>query len=389
LPAANNLIGRQCSTLDDILSWFQLKSVPGVGNLLFKRLIERFGTPSAALSATRAALLAVEGVGEHLAQAIRHSARPAAAAAAAEIERALRLGCRLVTLTDPDFPPLLREIPDPPPFLYVHGDLAGCPRPIAVVGSRNATAYGVETTHRICKDLAGLGFTVVSGMALGIDAAAHEGALSGQGRTVAVLGSGLDNIYPPQHRRLAERIAAGGAVISEFPLQAGPEAHHFPVRNRIISGMSLGTVVVEATKNSGSLITARLAAEQNREVFAVPGSIQSFKSMGTHTLIKQGAKLVENVQDIVAELGHFLQDDAPPRRENASGAPRHRLTAREAAVAAALTAYPVHIDDLVRRLEMEPGNLSGILLQLELKGIVTQLPGKLFVAAGDDWSRTP
>ena len=389
MPAAHNLIGRQCNALDDILFWFQLKSVPGVGNLLFKRLIERFGTPSAALSATRAALLAVEGVGEHLAQAIRHSARPAAAAAAAEIERALRLGCRLVTLTDPDFPPLLREIPDPPPFLYVHGDLARCPRPIAVVGSRNATAYGVETTHRICKDLAGLGFTVVSGMALGIDAAAHEGALSGQGRTVAVLGSGLDNIYPPQHRRLAERIAAGGAVISEFPLQAGPEAHHFPVRNRIISGMSLGTVVVEATKDSGSLITARLAAEQNREVFAVPGSIQSFKSMGTHTLIKEGAKLVENVQDIVVELGHFLQDDAPPRCESAAGAPRHRLTAAEAAVVAALTAYPIHIDDLVRRLAMEPGNLSGILLQLELKGLVTQLPGTLFVAARVDRSRTP
>jgi len=387
LPAANNLIGRQRNALDDILSWFQLKSVPGVGNLLFKRLIERFGTPAAALSAARADLLTVEGVGEHLAEAIRHPSRPAGAQA--EIERALRQGCRLVTLTDPDFPPLLREIPDPPPFLYVRGDLAGCPRPIAVVGSRNATAYGLETTHRICKDLAGLGFTVVSGMALGIDAAAHEGALSGQGRTVAVLGSGLDNIYPPQHRRLAERIAAGGAVISEFPLQAGPEAHHFPVRNRIISGMSLGTVVEEATKDSGSLITARLAAEQNREVFAVPGSIQSFKSMGTHTLIKEGAKLVENVQDIVAELGHFLQDDAPPRRESAPVAPRHRLTAGEAAVVAALTAYPVHIDDLVRRLAMEPGNLSGILLQLELKGIVTQLPGKLFVAARADRSRTP
>ncbi|HSO59453.1 MAG TPA: DNA-processing protein DprA [Desulfobacterales bacterium] len=387
MPAANNLIGRQRGALDDILSWFQLKSVPGVGNLLFKRLIERFGTPAAALTAARDDLLAVEGVGQHLADAIRHLPRPAGAAA--EFERAQSRGCRIVTLTDPGFPPLLREIPDPPPFLYVRGELSGCPRPIAVVGSRNATAYGVETTLRICRDLAGLGFTVVSGMALGIDAAAHEGALSGQGRTVAVLGSGLDNIYPPQHRRLAERIAAGGAVISEFPLQAGPEAHHFPVRNRIISGMSFGTVVVEATKDSGSLITARLAAEQNREVFAVPGSIQSFKSMGTHVLIKQGAKLVENVQDIVAELGHFLQDKAPLRRETASVAPRHRLTAEEAAVAAALTAYPVHIDDLVRKLAMEPGHLSGILLQLELKGIVTQLPGKLFVAAGADRSRTP
>jgi DNA processing protein len=234
-------------------------------------------------------------------------------------------------------------------------------------------------------DLASLGFTVVSGMALGIDAAAHEGALSSRGRTVAVLGSGLANLYPPQHLRLFERISASGAVLSEFPLQAEPEAHHFPIRNRIISGMSLGTVVVEASKNSGSLITARLAAEQNREVFAVPGSIQSFKSMGTHTLIKQGAKLVENAQDIVSELGHFLAD-APAGDGPQAVQPiemRHRLTGEERDVYRALGPYPLHIDELVRKLTMDAGRLSGILLQLELKGIVTQQAGKLFSAADD------
>jgi DNA processing protein len=269
--------------------------------------------------------------------------------------------------------------------LYVSGDLAGCDRPVAVVGSRNATAYGLALARQLAGDLASLGFTVVSGMALGIDAAAHEGALAGCGRTVAVLGSGLARIYPPQHLRLSERISANGAVLSEFPLQAEPEAHHFPIRNRVISGMSLGTVVVEASKTSGSLITARLAAEQNREVFAVPGSIQSYKSMGTHTLIKQGAKLVENVQDIVSELGQFLSDDRtgsgpqrPPPVEM-----RHRLTAEETNVYQALGPYPLHIDELVRKLAMDAGRLSGILLQLELKGIVTQQPGKLFSAADD------
>jgi DNA processing protein len=261
--------------------------------------------------------------------------------------------------------------------------LAGCERPIAVVGSRNATAYGLTVAHQLGGDLASLGFTVVSGMALGIDAAAHEGALAGGGRTAAVLGSGLGRIYPPQHLRLFERISAGGAVVSEFPLQAGPEGHHFPIRNRVISGMSLGTVVVEASRTSGALITARLAAEQNREVFAVPGSVQSYKSTGTHSLIKQGAKLVENAQDIVSELGHFLagaQPGAGPQGPPPGGT-SPRLTAEETEVVQALGPYPLHLDELVRKLAMDAGRLSGILLELELKGIVAQQPGKLFLVA--------
>jgi DNA processing protein len=295
-----------------------------------------------------------------------------------EIEAAGRGGFRIVTLSDPAYPRLLREIPDPPPMLYVHGELEGLERPIAVVGSRHATAYGVDTTHRLCADLAAVGCTVVSGMAVGIDAAAHEGALAGGGRTVAVLGSGLAKVYPPQHRRLFDRIATRGAVVSEFPIDADPEAHHFPVRNRIISGMSLGTVVVEATRNSGSLITARLAAEQNREVFAVPGSVQSFKSTGTHTLIKEGAKLVENVQDILSELGYAA---APPDVRAVRSQTHPPLTAEETDVLGALGPYPLHIDELVRTLSIDAGTLSGILLHLELKGLITQQPGKFFSAA--------
>jgi DNA processing protein len=364
--------------------WFHLKSVPGIGNHLFKRLIDRFGSPQAALTASSAELLAVEGVTQRVVDAMRSCGTPPQAAV--EIDAAHHRGYRIVTLNDTDYPLLLREIPDPPPWLYVNGALRVGERCVAVVGSRNATAYGVSAARRLCAELAELGFTVVSGMALGIDTAAHEGALSVGGRTVAVLGSGLAQIYPAENRKLAERIAANGAVISEFALDSGPDAHHFPVRNRIISGMACGTVVVEATRHSGSLITARLAAEQNREVFAVPGSVQSFKSMGTHTLIKQGAKLVENAQDVVCELGQFLSaptDTVEPHDEASRIKERHGLTAEEVRVFRVLGPYPLHIDELIRRLAIEAGKLSGILLQMELKGAVRQLPGKFFQANED------
>ena len=373
--------------METLRPWFHLKSVPGIGNHLFKRLVDRFGSPQGALAASPEDLLEVEGISRRVVDAMRASNPPAAAVA--EIDAVRKHGYRIVTLNDADYPTLLREIPDPPPVLYVNGSLAAAERCIAVVGSRNATPYGVATARQLCAELARLGLTVVSGMALGIDTAAHEGALSVRGRTVAVLGSGLNQVYPPENRRLAERIAAGGAVISEFALDNGPDAHHFPIRNRIISGMSCGTVVVEATRNSGSLITARLAAEQNREVFAVPGSVQSFKSMGTHTLIKQGAKLVENAQDIICELGQFLVN--PPSVAAASGdAPRiakhDGLTAEESQVFQALGPYPLHIDELVRRLAIDAGRLSAILLNLELKGAALQLPGKLFQATKDNGS---
>jgi DNA processing protein len=265
--------------------------------------------------------------------------------------------------------------------LFVAGTLDPLENLLAVVGSRNATAYGVTTTRRLCNDLAGKGMGIISGMARGIDTAAHEGALMGKGRTIAVLGSGLEQIYPAENRDLFHKIAENGAVITEFPLNALPEAHHFPQRNRIISGMSLGTLVVEATRKSGSLITARLAVEQNREVFAIPGSIHSFKSAGTHILIKQGAKLVENVQDILDELN--LQ-----RRNSGHGGHGSRksevvrslppLSEMEAVVFSALSSYPVHSDELVRKLSLTSGKLMGTLLQLEVKGLVQQTAGNHF-----------
>jgi DNA processing protein len=364
--------------MDKLLAWFRLKSVPGIGNHLFKRLIDRFESPENILHASFEELLEVDGVTVRHAAAIKN--HPVPDKIKAELDRVNRRGYKIVTMADATFPPLLREIPDPPPYLYVSGKLDGSIRNIAVVGSRNATAYGISTTQRLCADLAAFDITVVSGMALGIDTAAHQGALAGNGETVAVLGSGFNKIYPAENLNLFARISEKGAVITEFPLDTEPEAHNFPTRNRIISGMSLGTVVVEATKKSGSLITARLAAEQNREVFAVPGSIQSFKSTGTHTLIKQGAKLVENAQDVLDELAAVVDSqnldgciEQSKLAQNLS-----RLSSEELSVYKALSPYPEHIDAIIRKTALEPGMLLSILLQLELKGMVHQLPGKLF-----------
>lgn len=370
--------------MDDILPWFALKSVPGVGNLLFKRLVDRFKTPAAVLSASAEELLQVDGMQQRTARAIgRHRISEQTKKEAALV---LAKKYRIVTLTDPEYPFLLGQIPDPPPFLYVYGRLDAVSQPVAVVGSRNATTYGLAMTERLCRDLAVRGLTIVSGMARGIDTAAHMGALMGQGQTVAVLGSGLEKIYPAENRKLFHRIAENGAVISEFALMAEPDPHHFPQRNRIISGMAWGTVVVEATLRSGSLITARLAAEQNREVFAVPGSINSFKSTGTHTLIKQGAKLVEHAQDILDEMPAGLS--ALPARETGPGAGRTaakpKLSDDEAKVIDVLEPYPLHIDQLVRRLAIDTGRLAGLLLQLELKGLVAQSPGKLFALTAEE-----
>ena len=367
--------------MDNIRPWFKLKSVPGVGNLLSKRLIDHFQSPQNVFQAPEEELLQIDGVTRRHAIAIKTHKIPAGIES--ELEIVERKGFRIVTLADSNYPQLLRQIPDPPPFLYVRGRLDSSPMNIAVVGSRNATAYGITTTKRLSANLASLGITIVSGMARGIDTAAHQGALAAGGNTLAVLGSGLEQIYPAENKTLFHRISEKGAVISEFPLSAKPEAHNFPIRNRIISGMSLGTVVVEATKKSGSLITARLAAEQNREVFAVPGSIQSFKSVGSHTLIKQGAKLVENAQDIIEELSPMIQypQKRADNRRNEQENKRVLLADDEIQVYDALGPYPTHIDDLIRNVPVEPGRIAGILLKLELNGLVQQSPGKFFTVA--------
>ena len=364
--------------MDSIRPWFYLKSVPGVGNLLCKRLIDRFKSPENVIQASDEKLRQVDGLTDRHVVALKNHKMPDSVEA--ELALVANNDYRIVALTDSKYPRLLREIPDPPPFLYVYGRLEGHSGNLAVVGSRNATSYGLSTTHNLCVSLASHNLTIVSGMARGIDTAAHEGALAAKGKTIAVLGSGLEKIYPLENRKLFHRIAENGAVVSEFPLMAEPEAHHFPLRNRIISGMSLGTMVVEATRKSGSLITARLAAEQNREVFAVPGSIQSFKSAGTHTLIKQGAKLVEHAQDVIEELAPFVRFDEGLENNPAdqTGEKLELLSDEEVRVYHTLEPYPVHIDELVRKISMKPGKLLSILLKLELNGMVEQSPGKLF-----------
>jgi DNA processing protein len=366
--------------MKNLLPWLYLKAVPGIGNHLYKRLISQFRSPQRIFELAPDELVTVEGISKHLATAILNYRAPSQIRR--ELDQVLQKGYTVITLVDPSYPVLLKEIPDPPPFLYVSGDLAADQRNIAVVGSRNATAYGISATQKLCADLTAFDLTIVSGMALGIDTAAHQGALAGKGKTVAVLGSGFNRIYPAENRKLFKRISEKGAVISEFALDIAPEAHNFPIRNRIISGMSMGTIVVEASRKSGSLITARLAAEQNREVFAVPGSIHSFKSTGTHTLIKQGAKLVENAQDVIEELTAFLEAVPVPldpgvKRESKAGV---QLSPEEMALYKTLSPYPEHIDAIVRKTNIDPGKLLSLLLQLELKGMVQQLPGKLFSA---------
>ncbi|MEE4359475.1 MAG: DNA-processing protein DprA [Desulfococcaceae bacterium] len=363
---------------DALLPWFVLRSVPGIGNHLFKRLTDRFDTPEAVLNAGEEELCRTGGISARLAAAIQR--QEISDAVRRELEKIRRKNLRIVTMKDPDYPGLLLQIPDPPPFLYVYGNTGSCSRNIAVVGSRNPTAYGTMVTRKLCRELAGMELTVVSGMARGIDTAAHQGTLAAGGKTIAVLGSGFDRIYPAENTELFHRIADRGAVITEFPLNAGPDPHHFPIRNRIISGISLGVVVVEASGKSGSLITARLAAEQDREVFAVPGSISSFRSTGPHGLIKQGAKLVENAADIVEELPQLLRFHMSREhiRQEDILEKFPALTAEEEKLCKALGPYPLHIDELVRRLALEPGRVSALLLQLELKGVVSQSPGKMF-----------
>jgi DNA processing protein len=285
---------------------------------------------------------------------------------------------RVLTWAEPEYPDNLRQIHDPPPFFYIKGGFLPQDRlAIALVGSRAASAYGREVTRELAAGLAERGVTIVSGLARGIDAEAHTATLAVKGRTVAVLGSGLDIIYPSEHKSLAEAIAAGGAVVSEFGMGTKPEAVNFPYRNRVISGLALGTVVVEATERSGSLITAQCALDQGREVFAVPGNVGASRSRGTNRLIKEGAKLVENIEDILSEIAPALQ-----RQEKlAPQFPSTPLAEDEEKIFHLLAGEQVHVDVLIARSGLSPARALEVLLGLELKGLVTQLPGKYFAPA--------
>ena len=352
--------------------------IPNLGNITYKRLLDRFGDPANVFTVRLKELAEVEGLRAETAKRIVAGAWEGNPDD--ELGRLRKSGARLITIFDPSYPKDLREIHDPPPLLYLKGnDIPQGKTMVSVIGSRNPSHYGLKITEEICQGLAMRKIAVVSGMARGIDSAAHWGCLRGRGFTVAVLGSGIDIIYPESNSRLFNYIVEKGSVITEFPLASPPEPRNFPIRNRIISGLSKGVVVVEASKRSGSLITASLALDQGREVFAVPGSIESFKSTGTHLLIKQGAKLVENADDILEELGLNYPYSRQVTTDKKIAPPP--LEEDEKRIYDILGNYPIHIDQIVRNSEMDAAWVASLLTRLELKGAIRQLPGKMFVVS--------
>lgn len=361
---------------NELSAWLRLLGTPGLGRNGTRRLLAAFGSPQAIFEAPPQALLqhgsaklvaalaqAPEGFDDLLAQTEAWLNDTSAAPR------------HVLTLADPHYPAALLQTTDPPLLLYATGQLAHLTSPaVAIVGSRNPTPQGLENARAFARDLSQAGLTVVSGLALGIDGAAHEGALQGVGSTIAVVGTGLDRVYPKAHHALAHHIAEQGLVLSEYPLGTPPLPSYFPQRNRIIAGLASGTLVVEAAVQSGSLITARLAAEYGREVLAIPGSIHSPHSRGCHTLIKQGAKLVETAQDVLEELRPITGLSSPPQPtpEAAADAPN------ESSLLVLMGYDPISLDSLCQRSGVDPSSLSAQLLELELGGQVARLPGQLF-----------
>lgn len=370
--------------MDSLKHWLALKRIEGIGNIGYRNLIDTLKNPQAVFNSPLNILAAIPGISKKNASAIKSFNDWDYVEM--EFDKVRRSAATIVTYHDDSYPEALKQIYDFPPFLYVKGALRSDDVNIAVVGSRLASTYGKYTTERLCRDLAHHGVTVVSGLARGIDSAAHRGAIAGRGRTIAVLGCGLDVFYPPENEPLYGEIARNGAVISEFSFGTPPVSSNFPARNRIISGISLGVVVVEATDKSGSLITARIAAEQGREVYAVPGSIDSPGSRGTNKLLKEGAKLVENVDDILDEIRHVIKNgnhDADKGVDKIIETPspsdkNFELTLDEKMILNGLSSIPVSIDAVIQSTGWNAGRALEVLMKLELKDIVTQLPGKRF-----------
>ena len=363
--------------------WLVLRAIPGVGDAILLKLVQAFGTPDAVLSAPQAALEEM-GCRPPLIEAIRRGPdQDAIRQLDKELDQLSHRPVTVLTYLDTQYPSPLRMIPDPPPLLYVQGTLLETDRhAVAIVGTRKVSGAGRILAEELAGELARMGFTIVSGLARGVDAAAHRGALAGQGRTLAVMGCGLDRTYPADHRQLRAAIERQGAVLSELPLEAAPHSYHFPRRNRIISGLSLGVVVTEATIESGSLITARLAGEQGREVFAVPGAVQAENSRGPNSLIKEGARLVESAQDILDELLPQLETTFRARMSGGARTgiqPTLQLGTEERLVYDALSALPQSVDDVIRRSGLPAAHVAAILLSLELKNSVRQLPGNEYV----------
>ncbi len=365
----------------DGTEWLLLRAAPGVSHALARKLVEACGridaireTPAARL----AALGAPAGLLGHLDDAA------ARAEAARELDRIAAADARLVTIVNAEYPEILRQLRDAPLYLIAKGEPLLEGPAIAIVGARRATAYGLDAARRLATELADAGIAIVSGLARGIDGAAHEGALAGRGRTVAVLGSGIDVVYPAEHTALAARIVAEGTLLSEHPVGTAPLPPHFPARNRILAGMTQGTIVIEAAERSGSLITARLANEYGREVFAVPGRIDSPLSAGAHLLIRDGATLVRDVGDVLEQVAPALRSRAGTSRGGAVGtgsdvAPEG---GRADLVVAALANGPASVDDLIRQLGLEAGEILAMLLDLELSGVLRQVGGRQYQLTG-------
>ncbi|MDQ6627972.1 MAG: DNA-processing protein DprA [Pseudomonadota bacterium] len=358
----------------ELAAWFRLLETPGVGRAAARQLLGEFGSPDAVLGASRGALSGIAGPAVATALGNEPAGFSERLAGLFEwLDRADSETREVLALGDPRFPDALLHSGDPPLLLYVRGrlDLLGASS-LAVVGSRNPTAQGLENARAFAAHLSHAGLTIVSGLALGIDGAAHEGGLEGKGSTIAVVGTGLDRVYPARHRKLAHRIAEAGVIVSEFAIGTPALPEHFPVRNRIIAGLSRGTLVVEAALQSGSLITARLAAECGRDVFAIPGSIHSPQARGCHLLIKQGAKLVDSAADILEEYA------AVPLAGVGAARAKAGATAKEEPVLAALGFDPIGLDALVARTGQAPAALLARLLDLELEGRVVRQPGQVF-----------
>jgi DNA processing protein len=370
------------ATSASLEAWLRLRAIKGVGDQTVLALIREWQNPEALLSASTDELTQ-RGCSVRLADAIR---RGPDAEACRQIERELgaihRKRVEVLTILDAPYPARLRMIPDPPPLLYVSGMLTESDElAVAIVGARRATAAGRIMTEELAKDLAGAGFTIVSGLARGVDAAAHRGALAGGGRTIAVLGCGIDRTYPSEHERLRHEIEERGAVLSELSLGAPPHSGNFPRRNRIISGLSLGVLVTEAAVNSGSLITARLAAEQGREVFAVPGFVKEDTSRGTNALLKEGAALIEKAQDVIDAIAPQLE--LPLRARLSCPSPEEQSCDRfgnhERLVYDALSYDPLTVDCLVEQTGLTVPSVMASLLSLELRQRVRQLPGQRYL----------
>jgi DNA processing protein len=372
---------------DSIIYWLGLARIDGLGIRSAHRLLDHFGSAQAAYHASLTELESC-GIPAQAAQAI--FAQAGLNEAEGERRAAEKARCTLLAFDDPDYPPRLRELPDPPLVLYVRGDakvLSRCC--LAMVGTRKPSAYGSQVAHRLARELAERGVIIVSGLARGADSCAHRGALEAKnGKTVAVQGRGMDDIYPRENKRLAEKIAENGAVISEFPLGTGPLPENFPIRNRIISGLSLGVLVVEAAEYSGSLITARLALDQNREVFAVPGNITSPQSFGPNHLLKQGAKLVDQWMDVIEEFPaevrmQLMPPEAASEVDRTDASPtlfEQSLSADQKAVFEFLRVdEAAFIDAILTGVALPPARIMQSLLELEMTGLVRQLPGKNFI----------